>query len=118
MKKKNNCGPQNRIDISVSINIDNDIDAITSLSIPHGIHTTMQETKEVTELATYFATALDDHDALKWHLKKVRQHPKEVLMAIFHHVMNKPQGEISTTRRRYYNYRVGLYEKTGNYPRD
>ena len=107
-----------RFDISLNINIDN-VDSIISLKYPHGIQDVMNEQIpfEVNELARYIAQKLDDMDELQFHVKKARKHLRETLLTIFHHVIEKPQKEITTTKKQYYNYLIGLYERTGKLPR-
>lgn len=117
-KKKSKRTSTSRIGISVEVKIIDDIGALISSCNPQEINTIMHEPQDLHQLANYIATTLDDLDALQWHEKKIRQHPREVILAIFHHVLKKPDREITTTKRRYYNYRIGLYERTGNYPRD
>jgi len=115
MKKQ----PKNdRFDISLNINIDN-VDSIISLRYPNGVQDVMNDTIpfETNELARYIAEKLDDVGELPFHIRKVRKHSREVILAIFKHVMEKPQSEINTNKKRYYNYSIGLYERTGKLPR-
>ena len=106
------------VDISLNINIDN-VESIISLRYPNGVQDVMNDTVpfETEELARYIAGKLDDMEELPFHVKKVRKHSREVILSIFRHVMEKPQSEITTTRKQYYNYRIGLYERTGKLPR-
>ena len=71
--------------------------------------------KEQEQLALEIARALDDTDALPYHLKLVRRHPKEVLIAEMEYVLAKPRKDITTSRAAYYNYLISLYERTGKH---
>jgi len=108
-----------RYDISLNINIDN-VENIISLRYPNGIHDIMNDQIpfEVNELARYIAEKLDDITELQFHVRKCRKHSREVILAIFNHVIARPQSEINTNKKRYYNFCIGLYERTGKLPRD
>ena len=107
-----------RFDISLNINIEN-VDRIINLRYPNGIKYFMNENIpfEVNELALYIAQQLDDVGELQFHIKKVRKHSRDVILAVFNHVIEKPEKEITTTKKQYYNYLIGLYERTGKLPR-
>ena len=108
-----------RFDISLNINIDN-VDRIINLTDPQRIQNYMNDSIpfEANELARYIAEKLDDMGELSFHIRKVRKHSRDVILTIFKHVIEKPQSEINTNRKRYYNYSIGLYERTGKLPRD
>ena len=118
MKKTKNQQKNDRFDISLNINIDN-VDRIIKLADPQRIQHCMNDQLpfEVNELARYIAQKLDDMEELQFHIKKVRKHSRETLLTIFYHVIEKPQKEITTTKKQYYNYLIGLYERTGKLPR-
>jgi len=115
--KKSKKQEDDRYDISLNINIDN-VENIISLRYPNGVQDVMNDTIpfETNELARYIAEKLDDMGELSFHIRKVRKHSREVILAIFKYVMEKPQSEINTNRKRYYNYNIGLYERTGKLP--
>ena len=103
------------IDISINIiNIDNDR-SLESLSNPQDIHMNNLTPKEQEKLARKIAEALDDLDALPYHLKLVRRHPEEVLLGELEYVLSRPKKHITTSRAAYYNYLISLYERTGRY---
>lgn len=113
MKKTNK---SERYDISVKIKSDIEIGLITSHNNPQDFHTMNHLTpQEQEELALHIATALDDTDKLQWHLRKVRQHPKEVLLAELEYVLEKPRKDIRNSRAAYYNFLLSNYERTGKY---
>jgi hypothetical protein len=119
MKKQQKNVPDDRFDISIHIIIER-FGTLISLIIPHGIHRSMHDTltpQEETNLAHHIASALHDTDAMRLHQKLVRKHPKSVLLEVLDYVLNKPRKDITSSRAAYYNYLIGLYEKTGKYPR-